>query len=169
MLGFVGFPHAYKQDSHSCWMYVKSNYALLLQLNATMRPLPRFSFLVYNEFRTHIRSSSIYTIFLHCAQPGVRGPRAQPMRAARGTWATRADDARSQGYEPFYRAFQVKKYTAVFGPLGLVWPSGGPSGCSVCARADARYRETPRTPSSQNSFLQVPFVPAFTVWNMFSG
>ena len=56
MLGFVGFPHAYKQDSHSCWMYVKSNYALLLQLNVTMRPLPRFSFLVYNEFRTHIRS-----------------------------------------------------------------------------------------------------------------
>ena len=104
-----------------------------------------------------------------CAEPGVRGSRAQPMRAARGTWATRADDARSQGYEPFYRAFQVKKYTAVFGPLGLVWPSGGPSGCSVCARADAWYRETPRTPSSQNSFLQVPFVPAFTVWNMFSG
>ena len=52
----------------------------------------------YNEFRTHIRSCSIYTIFLDCAQPGVRGPRAQPMRGARGTWVTRAADARSQGY-----------------------------------------------------------------------
>ena len=46
---------------------------------------------------------------------------------------------------PLYRDFPVKFFPAVFGPLGLGWPPGGPSGCSACARGDARYRETPRT------------------------
>ena len=46
---------------------------------------------------------------------------------------------------PLYRDFPIKFVPAVFGPLGLGWPPGGPSGCSACARGDARYRETPRT------------------------
>ena len=46
----------------------------------------------------------------------------------------------------FIGIFQSKNFPLFSGPrawVGLL--AGGPSGCSACARADARYRETPRT------------------------
>jgi hypothetical protein len=50
---------------------------------------------------------------------------------------------------PLYKDFPVKFFPAVFGPLGLGWPPGGPSGCSACARGEPRYRETPRTAAAR--------------------
>ena len=51
---------------------------------------------------------------------------------------------------PLYRDFPVKFIPAVFGPPGLGWPPGGPSGCSACARGDARYLVPGNTPNSSH-------------------